>query len=91
MTDFSNVILRTAIVPATASEPQAAGRFIDSLLETGLRDAPGDWPLPPLGRTADNAGAGFGPIRLGPALMVYLDPLNRRAFLEEWGDAIEQR
>jgi iron(III) transport system substrate-binding protein len=90
MTDFSNVILRTAIIPAAAREPQAAGRFIDSLLEAGLRERPEDWPLPPLGDTADS-DAGFAPIRLGPALMVYLDPLNRRAFLYEWSNAIEQR
>jgi iron(III) transport system substrate-binding protein len=37
------------------------------------------------------AGAGFGPIRLGPGLLVYLDPLNRRSFLGEWVNAIEQR
>ncbi len=91
MNDFSNVILRTAVIPAAATEVQAAGRFIDTLLATGLRDGPGGWPLPPLGETAAGAGAGFGPIRLGPALMVYLDPLNRRAFLDEWENAIEQR
>ncbi len=91
MTDFSNVILRTAIIPNAAQQPQAAGMFIDMLLAIGLRDGPDDWPLPPLGETADRAGAGFGPIRLGPALMVYLDPLNRRAFLDEWVNAIEQR
>lgn len=91
MTDFANVILRTALVPATAPEPQLAGRFLDMLLETGMRDAPGAWPLPPLEDSADGAGAGFGPIRLGPALMVYLDPLNRRAFLEEWQNAIDQQ
>lgn len=91
MTDFSNVILRTAIIPAAAEAPEAAGRFIDSLLGTGLREAPGDWPLPPLGDSAQSEGAGFGPIRLGPALMVYLDPLNRRAFLDEWANAIEQQ
>ena len=34
--------------------------------------------------------AGFEPNRLGPGLMVYLDPLNRRAFLSEWKDAMEQ-
>ncbi|MFW5641204.1 MAG: ABC transporter substrate-binding protein [Roseicyclus sp.] len=90
MTDFSNVILRTAIIPANADEVQAAGRFVDTLLTSGLRDEPGDRPLPPLGEGAA-AGAGFGPIRLGPGLMVYLDPLNRRAFLDEWTNAIDQR
>lgn len=91
MTDFSNVILRTAIVPSVAENPQGAGRFVDRLLTIGLRDAPDGWPLPPLGETAEIAGTGFGPIRLGPALMVYLDPLNRRAFLREWVNAIEEQ
>jgi iron(III) transport system substrate-binding protein len=91
MTDFANVILRTAIVPATAQEPQAAGRFVDALVATGLRETPGDWPLPPLRETSAGTHGAFGPVRLGPALMVYLDPLNRRAFLEEWTNAIDQR
>ncbi|MEM9797220.1 MAG: ABC transporter substrate-binding protein [Pseudomonadota bacterium] len=91
MTGFSNVILRTALIPQAADAPRLAGRFIDMLAETGLRARPGDWPLPPLGHTEAQAAARLGPIRLGPALMVYLDPLNRRAFLEEWENAIDQR
>ncbi|PWJ21609.1 ABC transporter substrate-binding protein [Jannaschia seohaensis] len=91
MQDFSNVILRTAFIPMAATEREAAGALIDTLLIAGLRESPGDWPLPPLGRASEGSGAGFGPIRLGPALMVYLDPLNRRAFLREWENAMEQR
>ncbi|MFW5655050.1 MAG: ABC transporter substrate-binding protein [Roseicyclus sp.] len=91
MTDFANAILRTAIVPETAQEPQAAGRFVDALVTTGLRETPGDWPLPPLRETSAGTHGAFGAVRLGPALMVYLDPLNRRAFLEEWTSAIDQR
>jgi iron(III) transport system substrate-binding protein len=91
MQDFSNVMLRTAIIPATARETEAAGAMIDILATLGLRDAPGDWPLPSLSQTGEGETMGFGPIRLGPALMVYLDPLNRRAFLAEWENAMEQR
>lgn len=91
MTDFSNVILRTAIIPAAAENDLDAGWFLDRLLETGMRDAAGDWPLPPLEHDDQAAEPGFGPIRIGPALMVYLDPLNRRAFLGEWVNAIEQQ
>ena len=90
MRDFSNVILRTALIPDTAEEPGLAGAFIDTLIGIGLRDEPGNWPLPPLQDISEEAGEGFGPIRLGPALMTYLDPLNRRAFLAEWTNAIEQ-
>lgn len=91
MTDFSNVILRTAIIPVTAENPDAAGKLVDALIDLALREAPGDWPLPPISTTGDSVAAGFGPVRLGPGLMVYLDALNRRQFLAEWQDAIEQR
>ena len=91
MQDFANVMLRTAIIPDTARETEAAGALIDMLASLGLRDEPGDWPLPPLNQPGGTEAEGFGPIRLGPALMVYLDPLNRRAFLTEWENALEQR
>jgi iron(III) transport system substrate-binding protein len=91
MEDFENIMLRTAIIPRNAREVEAAGAMVDLLLETGLRGNDGDWPLPPLGQSGGADGAGFSPIRLGPALMVYLDPLNRRTFLAEWENAMEQR
>lgn len=90
MQDFANVMLRTAIVPSAAEETELAGEMIDMLATLGLRAAPEGWPLPPLQQTVGIAGADFGPIRLGPALMVYLDPLNRRAFRAEWENAMEQ-
>ncbi|MFO8125495.1 ABC transporter substrate-binding protein [Yoonia sp.] len=91
MQDFTNVMLRTVLVPSTAQETEAAGAMIDMLARLALRDVPGDWPLPSLSQTGAREPMGFGPIRLGPGLMVYLDSLNRRAFLTEWGNAMEQR
>ncbi|SHH86811.1 extracellular solute-binding protein [Marivita hallyeonensis] len=91
MQDFANVMLRTAIIPKTASQTDAAGAMIDMLATLGLRDEPETWPLPPLSLSGTGEAPDFGPIRLGPALMVYLDTLNRRAFLTEWEDAMEQR
>ncbi|WP_420326041.1 hypothetical protein [Mameliella sp.] len=90
MQDFDNVMLRTALIPEAAEEPAVAGAFIDLLTKLGMRETNGDWPLPPLSQNTDLRSTGFGPIRLGPALMVYLDPLNRRSFLSEWEDAWEQ-
>ena len=78
-------------VPQAADNPADAGAFIDMLAELALREDPGEWPLPPLRQAAEDQPSDFGPIRLGPALMVYLDPLNRRAFLDEWENAMEQR
>jgi len=72
--------------------PNEAGAFIDALLGIALRDGADGWPLPPLNDTSPAASSvGFGPIRIGPALMVYLDPLNRRNFLAEWENAIVQK
>lgn len=91
MEDFANVMLRTAMIPANAEAVAEAGAMLDALLTEGMREARGDLVLPPLQRSSDPERLSFGPIRLGPALMVYLDPLNRRAFLEAWGNAMEQR
>ncbi|GGB45787.1 periplasmic iron-binding protein [Roseibium aquae] len=91
MQDFSNVILRTAIIPATAQNIAAAGAFVDGLIAAGQGNRPGSWALPLLDHTPETTSPGFGPIRLGPALMIYLDPLNKRAFLEEWENAMVQR
>ena len=89
--DFGNVMLRTALIPQAAENVAGAGAFVDALLTQGLRDAAEDWVLPPLHAGTDANLPSFGPIRLGPALMVYLDPLNRRAFLSSWESAMEQR
>ncbi|EDQ32895.2 ABC-type Fe3+ transport system, periplasmic component [Hoeflea phototrophica DFL-43] len=91
MQDFTNVMLRTVFILTESQEIEAAGAMIDMLARLGLRDLPGDWPLPSLSQTEKGEAMGFGPIRLGPGLMVYLDPLNRRAFLAEWENAMEQR
>ncbi|WP_316014219.1 ABC transporter substrate-binding protein [Roseobacter sp. HKCCA0434] len=90
LADFANVMLRTALVTAQAQEVEAAGAFIDMLATLGLREEAGDWPLPPLRGAGEASDTGFGPIRLGPALIVALDPLNRRTFLAEWENAMEQ-
>ncbi|MBN2760209.1 MAG: ABC transporter substrate-binding protein [Rhodobacteraceae bacterium] len=91
MQDFSNVMLRTLFIAQTAEEREAAGAMVDMLSRLALRDAPGMWPLPPLNPAVEGPSMGFGPIRLGPALLAYLDPLNRRAFLTEWENAVVQQ
>lgn len=88
--DFGNVMLRTALIPAEATNVAGAGAFVDALIAKGMRARAEDWVLPPLEVGHDENLPAFGPIRLGPALMVYLDPLNRRAFLSSWESAMEQ-
>ncbi|MDP5085632.1 MAG: ABC transporter substrate-binding protein [Yoonia sp.] len=89
--DFSNVMLRTAIIPQSAQNVEYAGALLDDLLRAGMRDTPSAWVLPPLSDRRDPLPAAFGPIRLGPGLMVNLDQLNRRAFLDAWESGMEQR
>ncbi|MGV6888115.1 ABC transporter substrate-binding protein [Rhodophyticola sp. SM2404] len=88
--DFANVMLRTALIPAAAQNTQDAGALLDALLREGMREDADAWVLPPLSDTRDPEPAAFGPIRLGPGLMVNLDQLNRRTFLDAWESAMEQ-
>ena len=87
--DFANVMLRTALIPATADRVEDAGRMLNALLREGMGDGPAP-VLPPLQARGEAAASTFGPIRLGPALMVYLDRLNRESFLEAWDAEMEQ-
>lgn len=89
--DYATVMLRTALIPTTATETQAAGLFLDRLLQEGMREASSLWALPPLGAAETPEARAYGPIRLGPALLVYLDKLNRDAFLRAWSDAMVQQ
>jgi iron(III) transport system substrate-binding protein len=88
--DYATVMLRTALIPATATNQEGAALFLDRLLQEGMRDTPASWVLPPLGAADKPEARAFGPIRLGPALLVYLDKLNRGAFLRAWSDAMVQ-
>ena len=47
--------------------------------------------MPPLSAADTPEARAYGPIRLGPALLVYLDKLNRDAFLRAWSDAMVQQ
>lgn len=85
--DFTTVMLRTVLIPSGAANPDYSERFIDHLLvesfENGsLRVAPTSL----VGRARD--GGELRPIRLGPALLVYLDSFKARGFIDEWESAI---
>lgn len=85
--DFTTLMLRTAIIPANAQSPDLAGEFIDHLILAALTDAGESYyPFPKL---ISNIGAtSLRPIRLGPGLLVFLDDLKRRRFLQEWEAAV---
>jgi len=84
-------MLRSALIPVDADAGDAAGQFIDFLLsDTGrtlLRERAGLPPLP-VGDAARPPSS--RPIKLGPGLLVFLDRLKKKHFLQTWMDATQQ-
>ncbi len=89
--DHTLTLLRTGLVPKHAAAPELGGAFLDFLLgpegRTLLRDEAG---LPPIDEATLSAGPHLRPMRLDPGLLVFLDTIKRRAFLDEWASALEQ-
>jgi len=87
--DYTLVALRTAVIPKTAPHAPEARRFLDYLLsprgqQVLSRQAHLMPILPVAGERGTSAQPPFRPIPLGPGLLVYLDKLKRRQFLEAW-------
>ncbi|TQV17542.1 ABC transporter substrate-binding protein, partial [Xanthomonas perforans] len=87
--DYTLVALRTAVIPKTAPHAPEARRFLDYLLsprgqQVLSREARLMPILPAAGGRGGSAQPPFRPIPLGPGLLVYLDKLKRRQFLDAW-------
>ncbi len=89
--DFTHVLLRTALIPRSALAPDAGQVFLDFLLSAeGQRLIEDETGLPKINEAALAAGPHLRPIRLDPGLLVFVDPLMRQRFLEEWTAAVVQ-
>lgn len=89
--DFTQVLLRTALIPARAEAPELGGQMLDFMLsEEGQTLLGAETGLPPLDEVALATQPHLRPIRLDPGLLVYVDPLKRRRFLNEWTAAVVQ-
>lgn len=86
--DFTTVMLRTAMIPQNATSPELSAVFVDHLLERshGSGARPLTYPEIDLGGIETSLNR----IRIGAGLLVYLDQMKRRAFLSEWESAILQ-
>ena len=85
------MLLRTAIVPVTAPAPELGRSFVDFLLsEQGQGLIESETGLPRIDEAALATQPHLRPIRLDPGLLVYVDPLKRRKFLNEWSAAVVQ-
>jgi len=86
--DFTTVMLRTALIPVTAKRTDLAGLFIDHLI--AQTNAAGPSLLQLGGSNGQVDENSLRRIRLGPGLLVYLDKFKRRSFVSEWQSAILQ-
>ncbi|MCB2100353.1 MAG: ABC transporter substrate-binding protein [Rhodobacterales bacterium] len=97
--DYCLVMSRIAVVARDARQPQAAGRFIDFLVSRrGQTLIAGPASLYAFREdiVGQSTAAGLRaaaqgpliPIHLGPGLLVYLDRLKRRVFLDRWRRAM---
>ncbi|AHY57773.1 ABC transporter substrate-binding protein [Stenotrophomonas rhizophila] len=95
--DYTLVVLRTAVIPRSSPHPDEARRFLDYLLsprgqQVLSREARLMPILPAQGQQRGRSPArSYCPIQLGPGLLVYLDGLKRRQFLEAWRGSMRQR
>lgn len=92
--DYTLVMSRIAIIPRNAPHANAAKLFLDfmlsregqSLLASRYMTPVRDDVAAPGGARADSSAARA--IRVGPMLLVYLDQLKRRRFLDEWNNSL---
>jgi iron(III) transport system substrate-binding protein len=89
--DHTLTLLRTGLIPRGAPHPDRGGAFLDFLLSPAGRALISTQAgLPPIDEAALAAQPHLRPIRLDSGLLVYLDALKRKAFLEEWRAAVIQ-
>ncbi len=89
--DYTNVLLRTALIPVNAPELDLGRGFLDFLLsDIGQILIESETGLPRIDENALATQPHLRPIRLDPGLLVFVDPLKRRKFLNEWSAAVVQ-
>ncbi|MBJ7515499.1 MAG: ABC transporter substrate-binding protein, partial [Stenotrophomonas sp.] len=91
--DYTLVMLRTAVIPRNARNSAEARRFLDYLLSPrGQQVLSREARLMPIVRGGATRNGSpernLRPIQLGPGLLVYLDALKRRQFLDAWNSSM---
>lgn len=87
--DFTTVMMRTALIPATAQNTDEASKFIDYLLRVAWSGETGSAIS---GLSVDTApfSSSVKRIRIDPGLLIFLDAFKRDRFIEAWENAILQ-
>ncbi|MEM7241368.1 MAG: ABC transporter substrate-binding protein [Pseudomonadota bacterium] len=89
--DFTTVMMRTVLIPATAENKAEAARFIDYLIDIAWAGgATSSSPLSPLSADLSSVEDAVRRIPIDPGLLIFLDEYKRQRFLSAWEDAILQ-
>ncbi len=87
--DYTNVMMRTAMVSADSKKIKAATAFMRYLTTQAMQTTASDkTPLPPL--QSESSDFQNSVIPLDPGLMIFLDQLKRRTFINAWENAVIQ-
>ncbi len=87
--DFTTVMMRTALIPATAANTEAASDFIDYLLRIAWSNEAGA-SISDLSVDTEPFASSVKRIRIDPGLLIFLDAFKRARFVEAWENAILQ-
>ena len=90
--DFTTVMMRTVLIPTTSQQPAIASKFVDHPIQAAWDEnfSTADYTFPAINRDPAASDTSLRPIRMGPGLLVYLDKLKKRRFINEWENAILQ-
>lgn len=87
--DFPNTMMRTALVSKDTTHLRAASTFLRFLTSSQWSKAENHTPsLPPILNSSQNQQRSV--IALEPGLLVFLDNLKRKMFINEWENALIQ-
>ena len=86
--DFTTVMMRTALIPENAQNKELAEPFIDYLLKVAWTNS--GQQLYDASATLAEMEDSLRRIRLGPGLLIFLDAYKKRSFLTAWENAILQ-
>lgn len=89
--DYTHMLLRSALIPKNAKNVKKAIEFLAFILGSrGQNFIEKRTGMLSLNSSTLDARGNFRPIRLDLGLLVYLDKLKKKRFLDEWGQALIQ-
>lgn len=89
--DFTHILLRSALIPASAENKEDAEILLAYLLSDAGQTAIEELAqLPRISEQGLMSRPHQKPIRMDPGLLVYVDPIKKQRFLAEWSAAVLQ-